>query len=115
MSIAASRAAVVAALSSVPGVSATPHTPGTITAFCAWPVLASATPRNYCIDEATWYVFVALPAGNNAASVGAGDEMTDAVLPAFKPIGKVTAVEPWSWPVETGGATVPVIRITVEV
>ena len=114
MSVVSSRAALVAALELAGGLSVTPAAPTTITAYCAWPVLASAEPVNYCVDQGTWFVFIALPSGNQGASVAAGDVLIDAVLPHFKTVGKVTAVEPWSWPVETGGAAVPVIRFTVE-
>ena len=115
MSVVAARAAITTALELVGGLSVTPAAPPTITAYSAWPVLARAEPVNYCVDEGTWYVFVALPAGNNAASVAAGDILIDTALPHFKTVGKVTAVEPWSWPLETGGAAAPVIRFTLEV
>jgi hypothetical protein len=114
VSLAQSRAAVVTALASLPELSATPTVPQTITTYSAWPVLARAEPLNWCIDQATWFVFVALPAGNSATTVAAGDQTVDDLLPALKPVGKVTAVEPWSWPVEPGQAAVPVIRFTLE-
>lgn len=114
MSVVASRAAIVTALEMVGGLSVTPAAPPTITTYSAWPVLSLAEPFNYCVDEATWYVFIALPAGSNAASVAAGDILIDSALPHFKTVGKVTAVEPWSWPAEPGQQSYPVIRFTLE-
>ena len=104
----------MAALAGVPGLSATAHTPAPIVAGAAWPALSRAVPVNYCVDEAEWFVFVAVPAGSSAASVAAGDQLIDALLPVFKTFAKVTAVEPWAWPVEPGQAATPVVRLTVE-
>lgn len=114
MSVAGIRAALVAALSDVPGLSVTGYTPAPIITGSAWVILARAVPVNYCIDEAQWFVFIAVPAGSSGATVAAGDALIDDTLPALKAVAKVTAVEPWSWPVETGGAAVPVIRFTLE-
>lgn len=114
MTVASSRAAILAALEAVPDLNPTPATPAPIVAGSCWPVLSRAEPVNWCVDEGTWFVFVALPAGNNLAMVQAGDAAIDTLLPVFKTVGKVTAVEPWSWPVEAGGAAVPVIRFTLE-
>lgn len=114
MSVVASRAAITTALEMVGGLSVTSAAPPTIVAYSAWPVLSVAEPVNYCVDEATWFVFVALPAGNNEAAVAAGDILIDAALPYFKDVGKVTEVAPWSWPLEAGGGTIPVLRFTLE-
>lgn len=114
MSVVASRAAICAALELVGGLSVTKAAPPTMTPYAAWPVLSRALPINYCVDEADWFVFVVLPAANNEASVQAGDILIDAVLPRFKTVGKVTAVEPWSWPVDAAQTTIPVIRFTLE-
>lgn len=114
MTVAETRATLVATLNGVPGLSAVGYTPATVTAGMAWVALVSAVPINYCIAEANWYLFVALPAGNNQATVDAGDAWMSDIVGALRPVGKVTAAEPWLWPVEPGQAAQPVLRITVE-
>lgn len=114
MSVASIRAGVVDALNTVPGVEATGYTPGVVAPGMAWVVLSTAVPLNWCIDQGTWFVFVAVTPATNAAAVAYGDGLIDAILPALKPVAKVTAVEPWAWPLEQGGGAAPVIRLTVE-
>lgn len=108
------RADIVAALEGVDGLGVATSTPSPVHPGHAWPVWASATFRNACVTDATWYVFVALPAGVNAATVDAGDQLVAVVALALFTVGKVTRVEPWQWPAEPGGQAYPVLRFTLE-
>ena len=105
---------IVAALASGPGLSASPTQPATVAAWAAWPVWRITTWRNQVADGArdiSWYVFVALPASERAATVDAAD-------PAVEQIGQALAdadcgvqtVEPFQIVVAGGGDPVPVLR-----
>lgn len=114
MTVADTRAALVAALASVPQLSAGGHIPSTITAYSAWVSFLRTEPINYCVQEAFWFAIVALPAGMSAATVTAADELIEPVMAALKPLAKVQFVDLAWWPVEPGMAAIPVLRFSLE-
>jgi hypothetical protein len=109
------RALIVDALSTVAGLSPSPVTPAPIVAGSAWPGWFETTWANACVKVSQFYVFVALPSGQEGASVDAGDQLVDEVAEVLWPVGHVLRVEPWQWPVEPGQQAVPVLRFTLEV
>jgi hypothetical protein len=109
------RQAILDALAKVDGLNPTPTTPAPIVAGSAWPGWSSSTWINACTIRTEWFVFVALPNGLHAATVDAGDELVEDIATVLWPVGKVTRVEPWQWPVEPGQQAVPVLRYTLEV
>lgn len=114
MSVTETRAALVAALGSVPGLNATGYTPDVILTGSAWVAMSRAEPVNYCVQQAEWFVFVGIPNANTQAAVDYADGLIEPVISALKPLAKVVAVEPWRWPVEPGQSTVNVQRYTLE-
>jgi hypothetical protein len=109
------RQVIVDALAKVDGLSPSTATPSPIVAGSAWPVWSFSTWLNACATATTWYVFVALPNGHQAATVDAADPLVEDVATVLWPVGKVTRVEPWAWPVEPGQQAIPVLRFTLEV
>lgn len=109
------RSDIVDALKTVPGLAASPTMPDTIVAGMAWPARAWTIPQTICGKVVTWYVYVALPAGNLAATVEAADDLVDAVADALADVGKVLRWEPWRIPLEPGQQGVPVERYQLEV
>lgn len=114
MSIPETRARLVGALEALPQLQAYGYTPAPIVAGQAWVVLVRGAPLNYCAEQADWFAYVALPAGNPQATVDAADQMIQPVLDALKPLAKITAFEPWQWPVEPGQQPIPVLRFSLE-
>lgn len=114
MTVAESRDAIVAALDSVEGLSATGYTPAPILPGSAWAVNSRTEALTFCLGVSSWFVFVGVPAANNQASVEFADSLIEPVWDALQSVGKVVAYEPWSWPVETGQSTIPVMRFTME-
>jgi hypothetical protein len=105
--------AIVAALSTVPGLTATPVPPPSILAGMAWPAFNSHGPlRNNCITEQVFYVYVAPPANGDYTAAA---QLREDIPHALATAGKVTAGEAWSIAVEPGGQSVPVTRYTLEV
>ena len=109
------RSDIVDALKTVPELSASATMPDTITAGMAWPAWAFTEPLNQCGSITSWYVFVALPAGNTAATVETADDLVDTVATALFAVGKVIRWEPWRIPLEPGQQGIPVVRYTLEV
>lgn len=109
------RQSILDALAKIDGLNPTPATPAPIVAGSAWPGWASSEFINACVMSTTWYVFVALPNGHQAVSVDAGDDLVADIATVLWPIGKVTRVEPWAWPVEPGQQSIPVLRFSLEV
>jgi hypothetical protein len=107
------RQAIVDALSTVPGLSPVPTVPAPIVAGSAWPVWYQGTPRTACAMDDGWYVLVALANGAQLATVDSGDALVQDVLTALWAVGKIDRYEPWQWPVEAGGQTVPCLRFTL--
>lgn len=115
MNLAETRAKLAAALANVPGVEPHPYWPDTVHAGQTWLVWTASDYVNYCVAETAWAVYVALPAGPPAATAEAGDALADQVAAALWTVGKVTRAEPWAIPAEPGQATVPALRLIVEV
>jgi hypothetical protein len=111
----AQRQAIVTALTGVPGLSPSAATPAPVVAGSAWPGWFETTWANPCVKVSQFYVFVALPNGQQGATVDTGDQVVDTVAAALWQVGKVSRVEPWAWPVEPGQQAVPVVRFTMEV
>ena len=109
------RQAILDALAKVEGLAPSSSVPAPIVAGSAWPGWASTSWVNACLTATTWFVFVALPNGHQAATVDAGDELVEDIATVLWPVGKVTRVEPWAWPVEPGQQAVPILRFTLEV
>jgi hypothetical protein len=109
------RTDIVDALKTVPELAATPTMPDTITAGMAWPAWAFSEPLTRCGATTTWYVFVALPAGNLPATVDAADDLVDDIVAVLQAVGKVLRWEPWRIPLEPGQQGIPVVRYTLEV
>jgi hypothetical protein len=109
------RSDIVDALKTVPELTPGPTMPDVIVAGHAWPAWASSEPVTACGAVTTWYVFVALPAGNLPATVAAADDLVDDVAAALAAAGKLVRWEPWRIPIEPGQQGVPVVRYTLEV
>lgn len=109
------RSDIVDALKTVPELAVAATMPDTITAGHAWPAWASTEPVTLCASTVTWYVFVALPAGNLPATVERADDLVDQVAEVLWTVGKVTRWEPWRIPLEPGQQGIPVVRYTLEV
>jgi len=108
------RADIVAALATVPGLAPSDTAPAVITAGAAWPVWASSTLVSACYWRTLWYVFVALPAGDQASSAEAGDPLIELVGQALATAGLGGLIaEPWSWALDANRSqTVPTLRFT---
>jgi hypothetical protein len=109
------RQAIVDALNSVEGIDAMPTLAGPLLAGQAWPAWTSTLWVTPCQLITNWFVFVSLPASMPDITVSAGDELVQAIAEALFPIGQVQRVEPYSWPVDPGQQSIPVLRFTVEV
>ena len=108
------RDVIVDALGKVePSLAVWSSAPSTVVTGSAWPVWAETTWQSACVTAERWYVFVALPNGDQGHTAGAGDVTLDDVATALWPVGKVERVEPWAWPVESGQQAVPVLRFTL--
>lgn len=108
------RQQILDALAKIDGLNPSPSAPAPIVAGSAWPGWASSTWINACATLDTYYVFVALPNGHQSVPVDAGDELLEDIATVLWPLGKVTRAEPWSWPVEPGQQTIPLLRFTLE-
>lgn len=109
------RTDIVDALKTVPELTPTGTMPDVIAAGTAWPEWAGNEPRTACGQLTTWYVYAALPAGNLASTVEAGDDFRDAIWNALAMVAKVVRSEPWRIPIEPGQQGIPVVRYTLEV
>lgn len=104
---------IATALGTVPGLASSDVTPDNVVAGAAWPVWTRSTLVTGCYWKTEWAVFVALTAGQGDATSAEGDPLVDAVGSVLSGIGLgAVTCEPWSWPVEVGGQTVPVLRFT---
>ena len=94
----ATRAAIVAALATVEGLTGTPVAPDQATAGAAWPVWIQTTYDGALCTLARdrWDVLVTLPAGYAAATVDDGDAFRDVVALALIRLGGVDYAEPVS-------------------
>lgn len=78
-------------------------TPVTPSAWDAWPVLVVARPVTMCVAETDWHVIVALPGGDQASLVAAGDAIVNETCDALMHIAQVTNIRPARWIVADGG------------
>jgi hypothetical protein len=109
------RDAIVAALNSVEGISASSATPAPIVAGSAWPVWQNLEWSTRGTTLNRWQVFAALPNPNQQGTTDRGDELLHQLADALWPLGKVTIVEPMQWTVEPGQQAVPVLRFGLEI
>jgi hypothetical protein len=111
--VSVTRQDIATALAAIPGLASSDVTPDSIAAGAAWPVWSSSTLVTGCYWRTLWYVFVALTNGQGDATSAEGDPLVGEVGDALTAIGLGGLVcEPWVWPVEVGGQTVPVLRFT---
>ena len=108
------RAALVAALSTVQGLSASRAAPDVPTAGAAWPVWTQTTYAGRLGAPAvhTYDVYVILPAGYLPSTVDQADGLRDQVAAALWPAGTVQSTEPVSVQFDDS-ATMPGIRARV--
>jgi hypothetical protein len=92
------RAAIVAALATVEGVTAYPVVPDQATAGAAWPKWVQTTYDGpLCtLTRDTYECLVTLPASYVATTVDQGDAFRDRVAPALRTVGRVEFAEPVS-------------------
>ena len=112
-----SREDIVAALSTVPGLSVSDTQPAVVVAGSAWPVWRQTVWRNQVRDgarELSWYVVVALPATGRDATVAEADPIVEDVGMALADAGLgVQTVQPSQVAVANGGDPVPALRYTL--
>jgi hypothetical protein len=108
------RAALVSALATVPGLSATRAAPDNPTAGATWPVWATTTYTGRVGSPGvhTYDVYVVLPAGYLPSSVDAADGLRDQVAGALWPVAVVQTAEPVSIQFDDS-ATMPGLRVRV--
>jgi len=95
-SIADSRAALVDALNSVPGVTATPVAPDSATGGAAWPAWTETAFNGHVADPSrhTFSVYVVLDAPEHETTVSQADALISGIGPALVGVAIVAAVEP---------------------
>lgn len=109
------RAAIVAALGTVPGLSPSPTKTGPISPGDAWPVWRSSVWKNRCLTEATWDVLVALPDLGSDVTTAEADPLALAVAEALMAAGcRVIQVEPARTAVTENSPGTPVLRYQIE-
>lgn len=92
------RAAIVAVLGAIPGLTAYPVAPDQATAGAAWPRWITSTydgPLDTLARD-QFDVLVTLPAGYLGTTVDEGDSLRDVVALALQRIGRVNYAEPVS-------------------
>jgi len=92
------RAAIVATLDGIAGLTGTSSAPDNATAGAAWPRWIQTTYDGHLCTLAkdSWDVLVTLPAGYLASTVDDGDGFRDVVALALVKLGKVDYAEPVS-------------------
>jgi hypothetical protein len=93
MSLVGDRAAIKAALDTVPNVTGHEYRPATPRSGAAWPLLGPMERGPAQNFEVTWNVYVMLPADEKGASVWI-DAHLDDLADALMPIGFVDRAEP---------------------
>lgn len=90
------RAAVVAALETVEGVTAYPVVPDQAIAGAGWPKWVQTVFSGHlcATTQDTFDVFVTLPADYLAATVDEGDKLRDVLIPALVKVGNPSYCEP---------------------
>jgi len=94
----ATRAALVAVLGAIPGLTAYPVAPDQATAGAAWPRWIQSTYDGQLCTLARdqFDVLVTLPAGYLESTVDEGDSLRDVVALALNRVGRINYVEPVS-------------------
>jgi hypothetical protein len=93
----AARQAIVDALATIPGVSATPAMPDTPVAGAAWPVWSASSFSGGKMSNPithTYNVVMVLPAGYLPDTVDASDGVVEQVMTALQKVGVVQDVTP---------------------
>lgn len=104
----------MAALGTVPDLSASPTEPPVLTPYSAWPVWDHDEGVNPCVLREFWQVVVLLPGGDRAFTVTEGDRLRGPVSAAlFAAPVFVDRVEPSRVSNEEGGQAVPALLFTV--
>lgn len=112
-----SRAAIAAALSSVPGVTGSTFEPPSKAAGQGWPVWRSTdiTPTGGAgchVGSTHWYVYVVLPGGNASTPADAADPLVTPIAEALAATSlTLELVEPYSLVLGPDN-TIPVLRYT---
>jgi hypothetical protein len=108
------RAAIVAALGTVPGITPKATIGGPISPGDAWPVWRSSVWLNRCLTETTWDVLVALPDAGADVTAAEGDPLVPLVGEALMAAGcQVVQVEPARTAVTENSPGTPVLRYQV--
>ena len=94
--VAESRAAIVAALATSPGLVAVPNVPDVPTEGAAWPVWVQSIPSGALLSpmRATYDIYALLPAGYVATTVEAGDGLVGQMCRALWNLCLVELAEP---------------------
>lgn len=92
------RVALVAALSTVEGLTGYPAAPDQATAGAAWPKWVQTTYTGHLCDSAkdTWEIVAVLPADYAPTTVDQGDTLRDLLAPVMARLGPVAYAEPVS-------------------
>lgn len=95
-SVADCRAALVDALSGVPGVTATPTAPDSATAGAAWPAWTETAFNGHVADPSrhSFSVYLVLDGAQMETTVAQADRAISAIGPALVGVAIVAAVEP---------------------
>lgn len=112
------RQAVVDALATVPGLTATASMPDTPDAGAAWPVWAESRYRDGKLSHPlahTYEVRVVLTAAYHPDTVDAADGLVELVCRALSKVGTVDVAQPAQLVFETNQSTMPglLVRVTV--
>lgn len=112
------RAVIAAAITAadVPGITAYPQQPSTISAGDAWPVWQFDEFPTPCLTTSTYAVFVALPSVDFTTAIEATGGLrtqVPAALEAGVPAAVVTRAEPAFLTVADKGGTVPALWFTL--
>ena len=80
-----------------------------------WPVWIAARPITTCLTENDWQVLLAIPGGDQASQVDAGDQLVSAVADALG-FADITAIRPARLLVgQNPDVTVPVIQYEITI
>lgn len=109
------RSRLVAALATIPGITAYPVVPDQATAGAAWPKWIQTVYQNGKLCQLavdTYDVLVTLPASYIGVTVDQGDAFRDVVAEAVFPVGQVQLIEPVSITFQDR-QTMPALRLRV--
>jgi hypothetical protein len=110
------RARLVAALNTVPGLAATSEVPDVATPGAAWPRWRQTLWNGPLCDPAqhAYDVYVVLPAAYLATTVDEGDSFRDLVAPVLRRVGRIDYAEPTALTFNDN-QTMPGIRFRVTI